>query len=62
MGYHSHEVSAMCGRFYIPEDVSVQMLRAILEQLEHRNVKVKTGEVTPGSVAAVIASGRKLEP
>ncbi len=61
MGYPNHEVSAMCGRFYVPEDDSVQMLRAILEELEHRNVKVKTGEVTPGSIAAVIASNRKLE-
>lgn len=51
----------MCGRFYVPEDNSIQMLRAIVEHLEHRNVKVKTGEVSPGSVAAVIASNRKLE-
>ncbi len=51
----------MCGRFYVPEDDSVQMLRAILKELEHRNVKVKTGEVIPGSVAAVIACNRKLE-
>ena len=61
LGHPNHEVSAMCGRFYVPEDDSVQMLRAIFEELEHRNVKVKTGEVTPGCVAAVIASNRKLE-
>lgn len=51
----------MCGRFYVPEDDSIQMLRAIVEHLEHRNVKVKTGEVSPGSVVAVVASNRKLE-
>ncbi len=52
----------MCGRFHVAEDNSAQMLRKILEYLEHRNVKVKTGEVFPGDVAAVVANNRRLEP
>ena len=52
----------MCGRIYIPEDAGIQMLRAIVDNLEHRNVKVKTGEVSPGDVAAVVASNRRREP
>ena len=52
----------MCGRFYVPEDDSVQMIRAVIEALEHRNISTKTGEVFPGDTAAVIASNRRLEP
>ena len=52
----------MCGRFYVPEDDSIEMIRAIVEYLEHRNVKAKTGDVFPGDVAAVVASNRHLEP
>ena len=52
----------MCGRFYVPEDASIQMIRAIVERLEHRNVKVKTGDVFPGDMAAVVASNRRLQP
>lgn len=52
----------MCGRFYVPEDDSVQIIRAVMEALEQRNVKAKTGEVFPGDIAAVIASNRRLEP
>lgn len=52
----------MCGRFYVPEDASIQMIRAIVEQLEHRNVNVKTRDVFPGDMAAVVASNRHLEP
>lgn len=52
----------MCGRFHVPEAESTQMLRSILEYLEHRNVKVKTGEIFPGDVAAVVARNRRLEP
>lgn len=51
----------MCGRFYVPEDDSVQMIRVIVEQLEHRNVKVKTGDIFPGDIAAVVASNRRCE-
>ena len=52
----------MCGRFYVPEDDSIEMIRSIVEYLEHRNVKAKTGDVFPGDVAAVVASNRHLEP
>ena len=52
----------MCGRFYVPEDSEITMLRKVIENLESRNVTVKTGEVSPGDVAAVIASNRELKP
>ena len=52
----------MCGRVYIPDDDSYRMLRLIVDYLEHRNVKVKTGEVSPGDLAAVVASNRRCEP
>lgn len=52
----------MCGRFYVPEDDKVGMLRAVLENLEHRNVMVKTGDVCPGDIAAVVACNRKMAP
>ena len=29
----------MCGRFYVPEDDSIEMIRAIVEYLEHRKVQ-----------------------
>lgn len=38
------------------------MVQEVLEDLQHRQIEVKTGEVFPGDVAAVIASNRKLEP
>ena len=34
----------------------------VLENLQKRQIEVKTGEVNPGDIAAVIASNRKLEP
>ena len=52
----------MCGRFYVPENSEITMLRKVMENLESRNVTVKTGEVSPGDVAAVIASNRELKP
>lgn len=52
----------MCGRFYVPEYDSIYTIREIMEALEQRNVKVKTGEVFPGDIAAVVASNRRLEP
>ena len=52
----------MCGRFFVPEDDSIEMIRAIVEYLEHRNVKAKTGDVFPGNVAAVVASNRQMQP
>ena len=38
------------------------MVQTVLENLQSRQIEVKTGEVNPGDVAAVIASNRKLEP
>ena len=32
----------MCGRFYVPEDSEITMLRKVMENLESRNVTVKT--------------------
>ncbi len=52
----------MCGRFNFPKESNDRMLKAVLEDLEQRNIQVKTGDVFPGDVAAVIASNRKLEP
>ena len=52
----------MCGRYIFSKDSSSQMVQAVLENLQSRQIEVKTGEVFPGDVAAVIASNRKLEP
>lgn len=52
----------MCGRFFVPEDDSIEMIRSIVEYLEHRNVKAKTGDVFPGDIAAVVASNRLMQP
>lgn len=52
----------MCGRFNFPKESQDRMLQSVLEDLEQRNIQVKTGDVFPGDVAAVIASNRKLEP
>ena len=52
----------MCGRFYVPEDSEIAILLKVMENLESRNVTVKTGEVSPGDVAAVIACNRELKP
>lgn len=52
----------MCGRFYVPVDDSIQMIRAIVEYLEHRNVNAKTGDVFPGDIAAVVAGNRQMQP
>ena len=52
----------MCGRYNFSKDSSSEMVQAVLENLQSRQIEVKTGEVFPGDVAAVIASNRKLEP
>ena len=36
MGYPNHEVSAMCGRIYIPEDAGIQMLRAAITDMAYQ--------------------------
>ena len=38
------------------------MVQKVLANLQDRQIEVKTGEVNPGDIAAVIASNRKLEP
>lgn len=52
----------MCGRFNFPRESDSSMLRAVQCDLEQRNILVKTGDVFPGDMAAVIANNRKLEP
>ena len=52
----------MCYKFYVPKHQELDHLDEILEYLESRNVLVKTGNVTPGDVAAVIANSRELRP
>ena len=52
----------MCGRYNFSKNSSSKMVQKVLENLKDRQIEVKTGEVNPGDVAAVIASNRKLEP
>ena len=52
----------MCGRYNFSKNSSSPMVQKVLENLQDRQIEVKTGEVNPGDVAAVIASNRKLEP
>ena len=55
-------VVAMCGRYNFSKESNSEMVQAVLKNLQSRQIEVKTGEVNPGDVAAVIASNRKLEP
>ena len=52
----------MCGRYNFSKNSSSPMVQKVLENLQERQIEVKTGEVNPGDVAAVIASNRKLAP
>ena len=53
----------MCGRFYIPEDDSSEELQRIINHLNRKKpTPVKTGEVRPTDVAAVIANNKSLQP
>ena len=52
----------MCGRYNFSKESSSEIVQAVLENLQSRQIEVKTGEVFPGDVAAVLASNRKLEP
>ena len=52
----------MCGRFYFSRESQDRLIQTVLEDLDHRNIQFKIGDVFPGDVAAVIASNRKLEP
>lgn len=50
----------MCGRYYA--ETPYEPLDNALRELAYRNVVPKCGEVSPGDLAAVIASNRRLEP
>lgn len=50
----------MCGRFYA--ETPYEPLDNAIRELAYRNVVPKCGEVSPGDLAAVIASNRRLEP
>ena len=53
----------MCGRFYIPDDDSNEELQRIINHLNRvKAAGVKTGEVCPTDVAAVIANSRAMNP
>ena len=52
----------MCGRYNFSKNSSSPMVQKVLENLQDRQIEVKTEEVNPGDVAAVIASNRKLAP
>ena len=52
----------MCGRYNFSKDSNSPMVQKVFENLQSRQIEVKTGDVNPGDVAAVIASNRKLEP
>ena len=52
----------MCGRYNFSKNSSSPMVQKVLENLQDRQIEVKTGEVNPGDIAAVIARNRKLEP
>ena len=45
----------MCGRYNFSKDSSSPMVQKVLENLQSRQIEVKTGDVNPGDIAAVIA-------
>lgn len=53
----------MCGRFYIPDDDSNEELQQIINHLNRvKGTPVKTGEVCPTDIAAVIANSKAMNP
>lgn len=53
----------MCGRFYIATEDTAEELQQIIDSLQRKNgATIKTGEVFPTDVAAVIANNRALTP
>ncbi len=53
----------MCGRFYVPADDSNDELQRIIYHLNRvKETPVKTGEVCPTDIAAVIANSRMMTP
>ena len=41
-------VMTMCGRYTFSKDSSSEMVQDVLQNLQSRNIEVKTGEVFPG--------------
>ena len=53
----------MCGRFYIATEDTAEELQQIIDSLQRKNgPSIKTGEVFPTDIAAVIANNRALTP
>lgn len=53
----------MCGRFYIATEDTAGELQQIIDSLQRKNgPAIKTGEIFPTDVAAVIANNRALMP
>lgn len=53
----------MCGRFYIATEDTAAELQQIIDSLQRKNgPPIKTGEVFPTDMAAVIANNRALTP
>lgn len=53
----------MCGRFYIATEDTAAELQQIIDSLQRKNgPPIKTGEVFPTDMAAVIANNRTLTP
>lgn len=51
----------MCGRYYIAEEDSAAELQEIIEQLNRRDIAVKTGEIFPTNTVPVLANNRRQE-
>ena len=52
----------MCGRYYIPEEDSAAELQQIIDQLDRKGHRVKTGEIFPSDTVPVIANTKNLQP
>ncbi|MEG1515743.1 MAG: SOS response-associated peptidase [Clostridia bacterium] len=49
----------MCGRYYIAEEDQAEELRRIIDEAQRRSTEaVKTGEIRPTDLAAVVANNR----
>lgn len=52
----------MCGRYYIPEEDSAAELQQIIDQLDRKGHRVKTGVIFPSDTVPVIANTKNLQP
>lgn len=50
----------MCGRYYIAEEDCAAELQEIVEQLNRKEIKVKTGEIFPTDTVPVLANSRSM--